>query len=367
MANTVRDAVANREEAQPPDNTGGVLALREDQGWWEPKQLAALKSLGIKHATKEDLLVYFHYCQKTRLDPFSKQIYLLERRSKNRDTGQWEYTQTIQVGIDGFRVNAHRAARNQGVRIEYEDTIWFDARGDKHEVWLDRETPPSAAKVTVIKHYTDGTTARFPGIAVFESYADYGKDKDGNKYLKAQWGVMPDHMIEKCAEAFALRRAFPNDLGGLYIEEELQHDYQPPGAPPKLRAHRREPDAEDDNVMDGEVISETEEPADTVPDPRESLDGIATVMREHGIGAKNLARTRLAVVTGLYHQMMGTEVTGYLTPENMQPEQLHELSQVVAQFCNGLTDTPEANVKEQLIAYGDAISNSLNLKEAQEA
>jgi hypothetical protein len=36
----------------------------------------------------------------------------------------------------------------------------------------------------------------------------------------AQWRTQPEHMIEKCAEAHALRRAFPHDLGGMYLEEE---------------------------------------------------------------------------------------------------------------------------------------------------
>ena len=44
------------------------------------------------------------------------------------------------------------------------------------------------------------------------------------------WRSDPEGMIEKCAIAAALRKAFPTQTGGLYLQEELEHDPDAVGA-----------------------------------------------------------------------------------------------------------------------------------------
>jgi phage recombination protein Bet len=225
-----------------------ALAIRPGQQMWTDKQVAALAVLGIKGATKADLAVFMHYCQKTGLDPFSRQIYGIMRRVK--ENGQWTDKFTIQIGIDGFRVIRDRVAERLGVTVEYEDTIWYDADGGSHKVWLWDE-PPAGCNVTVTK---DGR--RFPGVIRFSSYAQRAKDSGD---LTGQWKTQPDHMIEKCAEAFALRRAFPNDLAGVYLEDEMPAQ----DGPAVIRSRGRVTVAEVIEQPDGEA---PERPVAAVPD-----------------------------------------------------------------------------------------------------
>jgi phage recombination protein Bet len=185
-----------------------ALALRDDQTYWDDKQIAVLQAGGIdQDVTEPELMAFLHECQRRKLDPFSRQIYLIGRKDKSK--GRKVYRS--QTSIDGFRLIARRAADKSGIDYSYEDTIWYDAEGGRHEIWLS-DRPPSGAKVVVIRG-----GSRFDAVARYGAYVQ--TDWDGNP-LK-QWRTMPDVMIAKCAEALALRKAFPEDLGGIYTEEEM--------------------------------------------------------------------------------------------------------------------------------------------------
>ena len=93
-------------------HTGSALAVSPEQDFWTPKQESALAQIGVEKASKADLAVFFHQCQRTGLDPFARQIYMIERKGK----------QTIQTGIDGFRLIARRATDAARGTFGYEDT-----------------------------------------------------------------------------------------------------------------------------------------------------------------------------------------------------------------------------------------------------
>ncbi|WP_424891856.1 phage recombination protein Bet [Streptomyces sp. XH2] len=187
---------------------GGALAVRPDQTEWTPEQGAVLRQSGIDNqVTAEELSAFLHLCQRTRLDPFSRQIYLIGRYDKR----QQRKVYTPQTSIDGYRVIAHRAAAEAGHALGYEDTLWCAKDGRWRDVWLSDE-PPAAAKVTVIRN-----GMRFSAVARYAEYVQTNRDGSPS----GLWGKMRATMTAKCAEALALRMAFPHDLAGVYTAEEM--------------------------------------------------------------------------------------------------------------------------------------------------
>jgi phage recombination protein Bet len=187
---------------------GGALAIRPDQTTWTEQQAAVLRQSGISDdVTAAELAGFLHLCQRTELDPFSRQIYLIGRKDKR--AGRVVFTP--QTGIDGYRVVARRATVKSGGTYGYEDTLWCDKDGRWRDVWLP-DAPPAAAKVTVLR---DGQ--KYSAVALFREYVQTGWE---NKPI-GLWGKMPAGQLAKCAEALALRKAFPHDLAGVYTAEEM--------------------------------------------------------------------------------------------------------------------------------------------------
>jgi phage recombination protein Bet len=202
--------MSNNPNHLPERHTATALAIRPDQSYWDEQQLAALAQLGLQRAPRGDLAVFFHQCQRTGLDPFARQIYMIGRGGRYG----------IQTAIDGFRVIADRACIERGWVRSEEPTVWFDKAGQAFTEWVS-DTPPVAARYTVVVITPNGA-GQFAGFARFEEY-------NAGTNL---WKKMPALMVAKCAEALALRKAFPQDLSGLYTDEEMaQADVQQPSRP----------------------------------------------------------------------------------------------------------------------------------------
>lgn len=146
-----------------------------------------------KGTSDGEFALFLAVCERTGLDPFARQIYAIVRNDKRSETGK---KMVIQTGIDGYRSVADRSPAYAGSdRPVFE----YDERGRLE-----------AAVVTVWK-MNGHERVPFVGVAYWDEYAqDQGL-----------WSKMPRTMLAKCAEAQALRKAFPSQLAGLYTHEEM--------------------------------------------------------------------------------------------------------------------------------------------------
>ena len=152
-----------------------------------PAQVDLIKSQIAVGATDDELKLFLHVADKSGLDALSKQIYFIKRGGK----------MTIQTAIDGFRSIADRT----GQYCSSDDPIFEEKDGKL-----------TKATVTVGKR-VQGVEGKFTATARWDEYYP-----DKNPFM---WDKMPYTMLGKCAEALALRKAFPQQLSGLYTGDEM--------------------------------------------------------------------------------------------------------------------------------------------------
>lgn len=153
--------------------------------WDDQEKITLLKDTYARDLSPKQFEVFCHIAGHSNLDPFKKEIYPMIVSKKL----------VVIVGIDGFRKTAHESGDYMGM--------------DPIAVEYDEDGKIISAECVVYKH-VHGHKCPFSAKVLFKEY----DKRSGN------WKSMPLTMIQKVAEAHALRKAFPN-LGQMYMAEEV--------------------------------------------------------------------------------------------------------------------------------------------------
>lgn len=231
---------------------------------FDSDKVGLIKRTIAKDATDDELALFLHQAQRTGLDPLARQIYFQKYNTRNGPQI------AIITGIDGYRLVAVRTGLYAG-----NDAPEFEGR-----INYQGNDVPAKASVTVYRIVGNRRCA-FTASVYWNEYCP-APPKD------YQWKKMPHVMLAKCAEAAALRKAFPADLSGVYTQEEMGQaewfdDVAPdaggpndsyPGIPPTSRkrnsdGHKPTPAVEDGQFEENELdtaLKETDRKHDVAPD-----------------------------------------------------------------------------------------------------
>lgn len=184
---------------------------------WSPEQVALIKDTVAKGVglSNAELALFGYVAAQYGLDPLRRQMYAV-RYDKDQPV-------TFQVAIDGFRALAKRSGKMRG----YTQTQWCGQDGIWVDVWTRLDVPPWAARVGV-RHvdYPEpvfGTALYTEYVATRRAYDNEIRDGSPPRVPNSQWSTRPAHMLAKCAEALAIRTAFPEDVGGLVTDDEMEN------------------------------------------------------------------------------------------------------------------------------------------------
>jgi len=183
---------------------------------YNDEQIKLIRDVYAKGATEHEFRLFIEVAKRKGLDIFQRQIHLVKRWDAKAQREVCE----IQTGIDGYRLIADRTGRYEGQVGPY----WCGDDGQWVDVWLHPE-PPRAAKVGI---WRSNCREPFWGIALYSEYVQTFRDKQTQQVKpNPMWARMPAAQLAKCAEALALRKAFPAEMSGIYTSEEMAQASNP--------------------------------------------------------------------------------------------------------------------------------------------
>lgn len=183
---------------------------------YNDEQIKLIRDVYAKGATEHEFRLFIEVAKRKGLDIFQRQIHLVKRWDSKANREVCE----IQTGIDGYRLIADRTGRYEG----QSGPFWCGDDGQWVDVWLHTD-PPRAAKVGI---WRAGCREPFWGVALYSEYVQTYRDKQSQQIRpNPMWARMPANQLAKCAEALALRKAFPAEMSGIYTSEEMAQANNP--------------------------------------------------------------------------------------------------------------------------------------------
>jgi len=185
-------------------------ALEERFGVGQAEWRALIDAIFPLAKEPESIILALSYCRARKLDPFKRVVHIVPMW--NAALGRM--VETVWPGIGELRTTAFRTRQYAGRdNAEFGPTVTKQIGNAVIEF-------PEWCQITAYR-VLDGQKYPFPGPRVYwvESYATTKKD---DPTPNSMWRKRPFGQLDKCAEAAALRAAFPEEIGNDHIADEME-------------------------------------------------------------------------------------------------------------------------------------------------
>ncbi len=169
---------------------------------------------GGGNVSDQEVLMFIELCKAQGLNPFVKDAYLIKYKSKNP---QFDTPATTIVGKDFFIKKANENPVFEGMKA---GIVVVDEEKQIHEREGSLKLPGETIVGGWCEVYRSDRKVPTKAIVAYEEYVQ----KKSNGEVNSMWSSKPGTMIRKVAQSQALREAFPNELRGLYQQEEMGVD-----------------------------------------------------------------------------------------------------------------------------------------------
>lgn len=179
-------------------------ALKGAIDYSNPKMLDTIRATVAVDATDAELAMFVAFCESTGLNPFKKEIWFIKTKARSWTGSDGrpvvvEPRVTMMTGINGFFQIANKHPQYDGMsEPDFE------------------EGSDGLPRKCTVRVYRKDRSHPSVGVARWSEYFP-GATKKG----ESQWEKKPFHMLAKVAKSIALREAFPQELNGLFTEDEI--------------------------------------------------------------------------------------------------------------------------------------------------
>lgn len=232
----------------------------------------ALKSSLYPGANDDSIEMVLSYCQAAGLDPMTKPVHIVPMKvsTGRKNADGWDIKEdrdVVMPGIGLYRINAARTGQYAGCSepefgpicvLESTRDVWVDGANNRRQKVSKpfQLQYPEWCRVTVRK-LLGGQVVEFSAKEYWlENYASKG---DGSP--NAMWEKRAFGQLAKCAEAQALRKAFPEAVGSQPTAEEMEgkdiiegESARAERRPAATRAITRQPPAEPEDTEERRAL-----------------------------------------------------------------------------------------------------------------